>query len=343
MKYEKCESCTERAIPLLFIGNVFLAALKTVIGILGNSAGLVADGTHSATDAFSAAMLYFGIKFAEKPADKEHPFGHRNIEFVIAKVVSVFLLMVGIYIMASAIYHMVVGNLVKPDYITLACAILGIVTNGLMYRYGKCVAKQMNSIAVLTVAYEIKADAMTSIAIAIGIVCSELGYPLFDSIAACVVSVLIIKNSIQMLRNSMDGLMDHSISPKQKRKICSIVLRNKNVLNLEFVRARHVGRYLSFEIGVKIEGSKSIEEGNNIIRDIKGDLMKNFEHLKYVDINISSHEPKSEYVPKSEYEPKSEPEEIAEPTAELEVIGEPESLDTPESKDDGEVNEVVVE
>lgn len=289
MKYRKCENCTKRAITLLFLGNVSLTGLKTVVGILGNSAGLVADGAHSATDAFSTAMLYFGIKLSDKPADKDHPFGHRNIEFVIAKVVSIFLMLVGIYIMYSAVHNMATHNLVEPDVITLVCAILGIITNGLMYRYGKCVATQMNSIAVLTVAYEIKADAMTSVAIAIGIVCSVLGYPLFDSIAACVVSVLIIKNSIYMLRNSMDGLMDHSISRKQKRKICAIILRNKEVLDIEFLRTRYVGRYLSLEIGIKMDGSKSIEDGNNIIRDIKGDLMKNFEHLQYVDINIASH------------------------------------------------------
>ncbi|MGR3177591.1 MAG: cation diffusion facilitator family transporter [Candidatus Anammoxibacter sp.] len=294
MKYKKCDNCTERAIPLLFAGNAILAILKTTIGVMGNSAGLVADGIHSTTDAFSSAMLYFGMKYSEKPADEEHPFGHRNIEFVIAKVVSIFLMLVGIFILVSAIYNMSSGNLVKPDLITLATAMIGIVASGLMSRYGNCVATQLNSLAVKTVAYEIKTDAMTSIAIAIGILCAKLGYPIFDAIAACVVSALIIKNSIFMLRNAMDGLMDHSISPKQKRKICGIILRNENVLKLEFVRARNVGRYLSVEIGIKIDGSKSVEECNNITRDIKGDLMKRMEHLKYININVSSNNPKPE-------------------------------------------------
>ncbi|MGR3219364.1 MAG: cation diffusion facilitator family transporter [Candidatus Anammoxibacter sp.] len=294
MKFKKCDNCTKTAIPILFAGNVVLAVLKITIGIVGNSAGLVADGIHSTTDAFSAAMLYFGMKFAEKPADDEHPFGHRNIEFVIAKVISIFLMLVGVFILVSAIYNMTAGNLVKPDFITLATAIIGIVASGLMSRFGNCVAIQLNSLAVKTVAYEIKTDEMTSIAIAFGILCAKLGYPIFDSIAACVVSALIIKNSIHMLKNAMDGLMDHSISPKQKRKICGIILRNENVLNLEFVRARNVGRYLSVEIGIQIAGSVSVEESNNITRDIKGDLLKSVEHLKYININVSSNDPKPE-------------------------------------------------
>lgn len=288
MEYPQCQRCTKIAIPILFVGNLALAVLKTVIGILGNSAGLVADGAHSATDAVSTVVLYIGLKFSDRPADKEHPYGHRNVEFIIAKVVSIFLLLVGLFILISAIYKIVKGDIVTPDYFTFAVAVFSIVSNVVMYRYGYCVGTQMNSPAVLSVAYEIKADAMSSIAIAAGIMFAEFGYPILDPVAACVVSLLIIKNSIYMLMESMDGLMDASIGAKQKRKISNLIKRHPKVSGIEFLRARRMGRDLSVEAGIKVDASCTVEEGNDIVREIKGDLMNMVDNLEHIEISLLS-------------------------------------------------------
>ncbi len=92
--------------------------------------------------------------------------------------------------------------------------------------YGDCVGTQLNSPAILSVSYEIRADALSSIAIAIGIICAEMGYPALDPIAACAISLLIIRNSISMLLGAMDGLMDASIDEKVKRKMYNIIKRH---------------------------------------------------------------------------------------------------------------------
>jgi cation diffusion facilitator family transporter len=261
-----------------------LAVLKTVVGVIGNSSGLIADGAHSATDAVSSIILYIGLKFSDRPADEEHPYGHRNIEFIIAKVVSIFLLVVGLFILASAIYKLTKGHIVTPDFVTFAVAVFSVVANIIMYRYGNCVGTQMNSPAVLSVAYEIKADAMSSIAIAIGILFAEFGYPFLDPVAACVVSLLIIKNSIHMLMGAMDGLMDASIDTKTKRKITTLIERHPEVLGIDFLRTRLLGRDISVEAGIKVEASKTVEEGNDIIREIKSDLVNMVDNLKNVEI-----------------------------------------------------------
>jgi len=275
------------------MGNLALAILKTVIGIIGNSAGLVADGAHSATDAVSTVILYIGLKFSDRPADEEHPYGHRNIEFIIAKVVSILLLLVGLFILFSSVYKITKGNVATPDYFTFAVAVFSIISNVIMYRYGNCVGTQMNSPAILSVAYEIKADAMSSIAIATGILFAELGYPILDPVAACVVSLLIIKNSIHMLMEAMDGLMDASISTKQKRKISNLIKRHPKVSGIEFLRARRLGRNLSIEAGIKIDASNTVEEGNDIVREIKGDLVNMVESLEHIEISILSAGPEA--------------------------------------------------
>lgn len=284
MEYSECQRCTKIVVPILFVGNLVLAVLKTVVGVIGNSSGLIADGAHSATDAVSSIILYVGLKFSDRPADEEHPYGHRNIEFIIAKVVSIFLLVVGLFILASAIYKLTKGHIVTPDFVTFAVAVFSVVANILMYRYGNCVGTQMNSPAVLSVAYEIKADAMSSVAIAIGILFAEFGYPFLDPVAACVVSLLIIKNSIHMLMGAMDGLMDASIDTKTKRKITTLIERHPEVLGIDFLRTRLLGRDISVEVGIKVEASKTVEEGNDIIREIKSDLVNMVENLRNVEI-----------------------------------------------------------
>lgn len=291
MKYPGCKKCVSVAIPILFFGNLILAATKITIGILGKSTGLIADGAHSATDAVSAAILYFGLKFAEKPADDEHPYGHNNIEFIIAKIVSILLLLVGLYILFSSSYKMYMGHYVVPDYVTLATALLSVVANIIMYRYGYCVATQLNSPAILSVSLEIKADAMSSVAIAIGIICAEMGYPFLDPVAACIISLFIIKNSIHMLTAALDGLMDASIGSKLKRKISIIIKKNPDVSGIGFLRSRRVGRFISLEIGIKIDAKMTVEEGNDIAKDLRSDLMNLVENVGEVEITISSAKP----------------------------------------------------
>lgn len=290
MRYHECKKCTKVVVPALFLGNLVLAVFKTVIGVIGNSAGLIADGAHSATDAVSSAVLYLGLKYSDKPADENHPYGHRNIEFIIAKVVSIFLLLVGIFILFSAIYNMTKGHFLTPAYITLVTAILSIVANLVMFRYGHCVGTQLNSPAILSVSYEIRADALSSIAIAIGIVCAKAGYPALDPIAAGVIALLIIRNSINMLIGAMDGLMDSSIDEKVKRKITNIINRNPDVLGVDFLRTRRMGRSISIEAGIKIEEAKTVEESDNIKRELKSDLMNLIDNLKNIQISISSAE-----------------------------------------------------
>ena len=291
MKYNECKKCKKVVIPALFLGNVFLATFKIVIGVFGNSAGLIADGAHSATDAVSSAVLYIGIKYSDKPADETHPYGHRNIEFIIAKVVSILLLLVGISIFFSAVYKMTRGEFITPDYITLVTALLSIIANLLMYRFGSCIGNELNSPGILSVAIEQRADALSSVAIAIGITCALMGYPALDPIAACAISLLIVKNSITMLLGAIDGLMDASIDEKIKRKISNIINRNPDVSGIDFLRARRMGRSISVEAGIKIEAAKTVEEGDNIKRELRGDLLNLINNLKDIQISISSAKP----------------------------------------------------
>lgn len=291
MKYPQCQRCTKAVVPILFLGNLGLAVLKIVVGILGNSAGLIADGAHSSTDAISTVMLYVGLWFSNRPADESHPYGHRNMEFILAKVVGILLLLLGISILFSSVYKLMQGNIQTPDFVTFAVAAIGILVNVVCNRYGTCVGTQMNSPAVLSVAFEIKADAMSSVAIAIGIFVAEMGYPMFDPIAACVVAVLIMKHSIHIIKDAMDGLMDSSIDPALKRKITNLVKRHSEVLGIDFIRARRLGRDMAIEAGIRIPASKTVDEGNLVAREIRSDLVNLVENLSDVEISITSAKP----------------------------------------------------
>jgi len=288
MKYNECSKCYKVVIPFLFVGNTILAITKVIIGIIGNSTGLIADGAHSATDAFSALILWFGMKFTERPADESHPYGHRNFEYILAKVISVFLMLVGFYILFTAIYKMYKGDIVTPDYITLVTALMSIVANALMSGYGKCVGTQANSPAILSAAFEIHADMMSSIAIAIGIIGAELGYPILDPIAAAVVAILIIRNSIHMLMDAINGLMDGAIDQRVKRRIVNIVKRNPEVLGMEFLRTRQMGSKITIETGIKVASHMTVIEGESIMRDIRADLVNLVENVEEVEISITS-------------------------------------------------------
>ena len=100
---ESREAIAKRVAWFSLLANILLTLGKVIIGIAGNSGAVFADGIHSAADVFASAIVLLVIRISNKPADKEHPYGHGKAEVIVSGIIGIILLIVSLYVVYEGI------------------------------------------------------------------------------------------------------------------------------------------------------------------------------------------------------------------------------------------------
>lgn len=207
------EQTAIKATYFSIIGNIALAIIKGVAGIFGNSYALIADAIESTTDIFSSLLVLFGIKYSNKPADENHPYGHGRAEPLVTFLVVGFLITSATIIAYESIQH--IGNpheLPKPWTLIILGVI--IIWKEISYRLVMKKSKETNSSSLKADAWHHRSDAITSIAAFIGISIALFlgkGYEAADDWAALFASGFIIYNSYLIFRPALGEIMDEHL------------------------------------------------------------------------------------------------------------------------------------
>ena len=151
------------------IVNILLAAIKFTLGIVGRSHAVVADAVHSLSDLGTDFAILFGVKYWSKPADEDHPYGHRRIETFVTLLISCALLGVAVAIGYNALISLRDAHVRQPGWIAFYGALLSIVFKEVLYRWTFKVGKRAKSSAVLANAWHHRTDAFSSIPVAIAV------------------------------------------------------------------------------------------------------------------------------------------------------------------------------
>lgn len=253
----------KRTRKLTFIciaGNILLTILKFIAGIFGHSVAMMADASHSLSDILTDIVLLFGVEWASKPADKEHPYGHARIETLCALFISVFLLFVagGIFLASfKEVLQILQGNiLAKPGYIALIMAFLSVVVKEIMYQYSVKVGKDINSLAVMANAWHHRSDAFSSLAALIGIGGAILlggKWTLLDPLVGVIISILIIIIAIKMTKNAVDEIIDKGLPQEEVKKIKEIALSIEGIKNPHAIKTRRSGYMIFIDLHIDID------------------------------------------------------------------------------------------
>ncbi|HNC34606.1 MAG TPA: cation diffusion facilitator family transporter, partial [Bacteroidia bacterium] len=195
------------------IGNTLLAGIKWIVGYFGNSYALIADAIESTTDIFSSILVLLGLKYASRPADKNHPYGHGRVEPLITFVVVGILVSAATVIAIESIKNIRTPHQIPETY-TLAVLAVIIVSKELFYRIVSKRNKKINSSALKADAWHHRSDAITSLAAFIGIAFAIYlgdGYEAADDWAALVASGFIFYNSYLIFRPALGEIMDEHL------------------------------------------------------------------------------------------------------------------------------------
>lgn len=279
------------------ICNILLTAGKVIIGLFGNSDAVFADGIHSAADVFASVIVLLVIKIANKPADKEHPYGHGKAEVIVSEIIGLLLLLVSVYVVyegISGFFH----EVELPNLLAMWVAVFSFVLKYILYHISLKVARQQNSKAIEAIAIDHKADIAASIAAAAGVWLSILGerynLPLLlygDKLASIFVAYLIFKIAKGMLVDSFQILLESSIDPAILKEYREVIAAFPEVKRIDRIRAREHGHYVLVDLRISIDHSKTIKEGHDLAKRVKMALMEKYDNIEEVLTHLNPYYP----------------------------------------------------
>ena len=272
------------------IGNVLLSVVKLLAGIIAHSNAMISDAIHSASDVFSTVVVIIGIKLAARESDREHPYGHERLECVAAIVLTMILFLTGLGIGEEAFKNITSGNynnLQVPGVLALFAAILSIASKEGMYWYTRYYAKKIDSSALLADAWHHRSDAFSSIGALIGIAGARLGFPVMDSVASLVIFVFIVKAALDIFKDAMDKMVDHSCDEETEKQLYDCVMKNEDVMGIDLLQTRMFGNKIYVDVEIQADGSYTLQEAHDIAEAVHDEIEQNFPKVKHIMVHVN--------------------------------------------------------
>src|SRR5213078_5248027 len=269
------------------IVNFIFAAAKILGGLLGNAYVLIADGIESALDIAGSLVIWGGLKFAARPPDETHPYGHGKAEPIAAVVVAFGVLAASLGLAIESVREIRAPHH-GPAPFTLGILIVVIVVKEILFRYVNRIGRNVDSTAVQTDAWHHRSDALTSAAAFIGISVALIGgrrWQSADDWAAIFACAVIATNGIRLLRPAFYEIMD-TAPRKIVKSVCSVASSVPGVIDVENCRARKMGLDFYVDLHVGVDGNISVHEGHEIAHRVKAAIQQSNSRVADVLVHI---------------------------------------------------------
>lgn len=278
-----------RATLLGMVANTFLAGGKLAAGILGHSHALMADAVESLADIFSSIVVWRGLVVAAEPADADHPYGHGKAEPIAAAIVSTMLLLAAVGIAANSVRDIVSGQQSGPRAFTLIVLVIVAAIKEGLFRFVAGEAISVDSPAVRTDAWHHRADAITSLAAAVGISVALIGgkgYESADDVAAIVAAGIIAFNGWRLLRPALNELMDTAPNNEVIEQIRRTAAAISGVQGVEKCFVRKMGHRYYVDMHLEVDPQMTVQQGHAISHDVKDKVRERFPAVGDVLVHI---------------------------------------------------------
>ena len=290
MKQNDFQKVANQVSFVTIVVNILLAFMKLLAGVFAHSNAMISDSIHSASDVFSTMIVVIGIKLSSKQPDKEHPYGHERMECVAAIVLSMVLFMTGLGIGVEALTDVLKGeysHLQVPGMLALAAAVISIVSKEAMYWYTRYYAKKIDSSALMADAWHHRSDAMSSVGAFIGILGARLGFPILDPLASVAICVLIVKASVDIFRDAIDKMVDHSCDEATEESMREVIMGVKGVKGIDLLQTRLFGSKMYVDIEISADGEIPLNEAHDVAENVHHTIEKNFKDVKHCMVHVN--------------------------------------------------------
>ena len=267
------EKCGKRAGLLGILLNILLAAAKIAFGAVSGAVSVLADGMNNLTDCGSNVVSVIGFKMSEKPADKEHPFGHRRAESVASLLIAVIILVVAAELIMQSAEKIFSPS--ETDISLLVLIILGVsvAVKLFMFLFNRSLGKAISSETLKATAADSISDVIATTAVLISAIISRFTKLELDGYLGVVVALFIAVTGIGILKDTISNLLGKAPDPEIVRDIEKRVLSFENVRGLHDLTVHDYGQNkLYATVHVEVDAQMSITSAHDLADRIEKDF-----------------------------------------------------------------------
>jgi len=254
--------------------NILLSTLKTVFGVLGHSPALLAEGINSISDVAYYVVAGIFVRLANKPADAEHPYGHRQLESIASLVVGAFVVATAVKVFwdsVDKVWDLLDGKLTSlgAHPFALWVALGTVAVKIFLFFYVRRLGKETKNPIVDALAYDHRNDIFSASAASVGIFLGQRGLPWVDPLAGALVALLILRTGIFILRESSVQLMEAVPSRELAKQILVLLKDLREVKQLEELQAHRFGPHMVLNLTIGIDGRLTVKHGDQIATSVE--------------------------------------------------------------------------
>ena len=278
------------AVWMGIVGNAVLFCGKVVVGFSFNSIAIISDSFNSLTDIVASTIVFVSIRSSYRGPDEGHPFGHKRAQPLAGLVVAILTGIVGFEIIAQSVTRAITGEQIQKGVLPIAMLACVMVIKLGMFLYARSAALRTKSTALMASATDHRNDVLISSAVILGVGASNLGFPIFDPVAAILVGLWIIRAGFGIGRSNIKYLMGEAPPDALMESILARARAVPGVLDLHDVSAHYVGTSVEIAVHVSVDRTLSVEQaheiGEAVQKEIEGveEVSRAFVHIDPLEV-----------------------------------------------------------
>ncbi|RPJ29640.1 MAG: cation transporter [Chloroflexi bacterium] len=270
--------------------NIFLSIVKTTFGILAHSPALLAEGINSTSDVAYYVVASVFMRLANKPADDEHPYGHRQLESIASLIVGAFVIATAITVFwdaADKMWDLTDGKLTTlgSHPFALWVALTTVVIKIILFFYVRKLGRETHNPIVDALAFDHRNDIFSASAASVGIFLSQVGVLWGDPLAGALVALLILRTGVYILRESSVELMDAVPSKELAQQISTLIKNVGGVQQLEELQAHRFGPHLVVNLTIGINGALTVRQGDGIATNLEALIYESIPSIRHIHVH----------------------------------------------------------
>ena len=273
------------------LNNLFLFVIKFVIGTIVHSVSIQADGVNNLTDAGSNIISILSFHFANKPADKDHPFGHERTETIASLFVGILILVLGFETAKESISKVIHPGSIDFRLASVIILLVSIIVKFWMYIYNKKLSKTYDSSLLEASALDSISDVCGTMAVLVSTLLSPVLHFNLDGYMGIVVSGIILYGAYGLLRDMINSLIGEAPDPELVHNIVDMIMAHPAILGVHDMMLHNYGPNKIFASAhVEVDSSKDIFETHDHIDNIEREVKENMNidlvlHMDPVKVN----------------------------------------------------------
>ncbi|GAB1613466.1 MULTISPECIES: cation diffusion facilitator family transporter [Mammaliicoccus] len=260
---------------------IILSIIKYIVGTSYHSSALRADSLNNLTDIFVSVAVLVGLKISIKPADKNHPYGHMKTENITTLIVSFIIMFVGIQVISSNIPILFTGEYGQPSTLTIWVSFISGIVMLLVYKFNDSLSKKTKSTSLKSASKDNLSDALVSIGTGIGLIFTQIGFPIVDIVLAVILGVIIVFTGFSIFKESIFTLSD-GFHEKDLNNYSEDISKIPGVIDVPSIKGRYHGNSVFLDVTIVVDKKLSLDEAHDICDLVEKELQKSGVYSSYV-------------------------------------------------------------